>query len=244
MGVSRQCGVKDAIRSPCATLLILCIAVTSAAAQEMALPPLTDQRAAEFPAIGRLGRKGFRTNQSCTATLIATDMVITAAHCVSDAKHAELVFVAGWSRGDYVAARTAQHVIIHPAYLSSVTQAPDNDIAMVILESPIENVTPVPLGEIKQGGLHGAEVALIGYHRKTPHILSGDFTCPVTNVLRGIVHVGCPVINGNSGAPLLSKGKRGAWQVVGVVSAQLGNGAIAVELSEWLRQEVASHPGR
>jgi hypothetical protein len=54
------------------------------------------------------------------------------------------------------------------------------------------------------------------------------------------MHVGCPVINGNSGGPVLSQSEDGSWQVVGVVSSQIGAGAIAVQLPYWLRREMAA----
>ncbi|KMK68507.1 serine protease [Puniceibacterium sp. IMCC21224] len=211
------------------------------AAEIEALPPLADEIAAQFPAIGRLGHGGFRTQQGCTATLIAPNLIVTAAHCVAETGHSGRVFVAGWSRGDYIAARDSKREMRHPAYALDGTHHPRNDVALVVLDSPIDDVTPIPLGRVEEGGLHGTEVALIGYHRKTPHLLSGDFNCAATQFAVGLVYVGCPVINGNSGGPVLRENKDGAWQVVGVVSSQRGGGAIAVELPIWLRREVAAH---
>lgn len=223
-------------------LILLCVDVAPTAAQDAGLPPLTDEIAAQFPAIGRFGQAGFRTRQGCTATLIAPDLVLTAAHCVSKTGHSSRVFVAGWTRGSYVASRKAKQEIRHPAYALDGTHRPDNDVALVVLDSPMTDVSPIPLGEVETGTLTGTEIALIGYHRKTPHMLSGDFSCPAVQFAAGLVHVGCPVINGNSGGPVLIRTGDGGWQVVGVVSSKLGAGAIVVELPNWLRREVAAHP--
>ena len=225
-------------------LIALCISVPPASAQGEALPPLADEVAAQFTAIGRLGHAGFRTKQFCTATLIAPDLILTAAHCLSDAGLSGRVFVAGWSRGTYVAARASKRELRHPAYALDGPNSPRNDIALVILDSPILDITPIPLGKVKEGALYGTDVALIGYHRKTQHLLSGDFSCPVTRFRLGLAHVGCPVISGNSGGPLLRRTEHGGWQVVGVVSSRLQEGAIAVELPDWLRREVAAHLAR
>lgn len=222
-------------------LIALCAAVTPVAAQERALPPLADDIAAQFPAIGRLGNAGFRIKQGCTATLIAPDLVLTAAHCVSDSDRSGRVFVAGWSRGDFIAARETKREMRHPAYAADGKNSARNDVALVMLESPIEDVTPIPLGNVDEATLDGTKVALIGYHRKTPHILSGKLSCPVNRFGVDLLQVDCPVINGNSGAPLLDRTEGGGWQVVGVVSSQLGAGAIAVQLPNWLRREVAAH---
>ncbi len=132
----------------------------------------------------------------------------------------------------------------HPAYALDGPHSPRNDIALVILDSPIEDVTSIPLGKVDEGALHGTDVALIGYHRKTQHVLSGDFSCPVTRFGLGLVRVGCPVISGNSGGPLLQMTEHGDRRIVGVVSSRLEEGAIAVELPDWLRREVAAHLAR
>ncbi len=227
-----------------AIVIALCASVATVTAQEQALPPLTDETSAQFLAIGRLGQAGFRVNQGCTATLIAPDLIVTAAHCASASGHSGKVFVAGWSRGDFIALRETQVEMRHPAYALNGTHRPRNDIALVVLESPIEEVTPIPLGDVDDGTLLGTDVALIGYHRQIPHILSGDFNCPVTYFGLGLLRVGCPVINGNSGAPILNKAANGDWQVVGVVSSQIAGGAIAVELPDWLKRAVTAHLDR
>ncbi len=221
--------------------IVLSMVMASVTAQELALDPLPDRVAAKFTAIGRLGRAGFKDKQGCTATLIAPDLVLTAAHCVSDKGRSGRIFVAGWSRGDYIASRPAVIERRHPEYAANGQGTPANDVALVVLESPIEDVTPIPLGEAHAATLYGTKVALIGYHRKTPHVLSGGFSCNVGRFAKGLLHLGCPVISGNSGSPVLRWKQEGGWQVVGVVSSQIGAGAIAVELPEWIKLEVAAH---
>ena len=222
------------------TCLALCILTSTAAAQQPALPPLADEVAAQFPAIGRLGKAGFRIRQSCTATLIAPSLILTAAHCAAETGRSGSVFVAGLSRGNYIAARQSDMEIRHPSYSITGTNSPRNDIAVIVLDSPIVDITPIPLGFVEDDKLYGTDVALIGYHRQTPHLLSGDFNCPVTYFDLGLMHVDCPVINGNSGGPVLGRNENGSWQVVGVVSSQIGAGAIAVQLPYWLRQKVSA----
>ena len=222
-------------------VLIFCMAPSPLAAQNNALPPLTDEIAAQFTAIGRFGQSGFRERQGCTATLIAPDLVVTAAHCASPNGTSERVFVAGWSRGDYIDASGTQNEIRHPAYATNGPHDPRNDIALIVLRNPIENVPPIPLSNKDEGEITGTQVALIGYHRQTPHLLSGDFTCPITDFSVGLFQVGCPVINGNSGSPVLNQTEDGTWQIVGVVSSQFGATAIVVDVPDWLRNEVANH---
>lgn len=212
------------------------------AAQNIVLPPLSDEVAVQFPAVGRFGPSGFRDRQGCTATLIAPDLVITAAHCASPRGTSGAVFAAGWLSGDYIEVRGTRLEMRHPAYAADGQHRPRNDIALIVLDSPMENVVPIPLGVVDGAQLYETNVALIGYHRLSPDRLSGDFACPVGRFQIGLLLIGCPVINGNSGGPVLNQTENGDWQVVGVVSSRMGRAAaIAVELPDWLRQEVAAH---
>lgn len=181
--------------------------VPPAAAQQETLPPQADEIAARFPAIGRLGHAGFRTRQGCTATLIAPDLIATAAHFASDAGHSGRVFVAGWSRGDYVAARGTMSEIRPPAYGLDGSNAP----GMMWLWSCWTarwKASTRWLGKPEEAAVDQSEVALIGHLRKPPHLPSGDFNCPVKRLGPGLMHVGCPVINGNSGGPLSDKNEQ------------------------------------
>ena len=208
-----------------------------------ALPPLDAQIAAQFPAIGRLGSDRFQVRQGCTATLIAPTLILTAGHCASKSGHSGREYFAGWYDGNFVAARHTALEIRHPAYSLDGVHRPNNDIALIVLDGPIEGVTPIPLGNVAHDALEGTDVALLGYHRRNPDRISGSFSCPVSFFGEGLYKVGCPVANGNSGAPILSQTEDGDWMVVGVVSSTLPGAAVVVEVSDWLRREVAAAQG-
>lgn len=212
-----------------------------AGAQRHALPPLADDVATDFQAIGRFGQAGFRTRQVCTATLIAPTLIVTAAHCASPTGHSGKIFVAGWSRGDHIAASGTILELRHPAYAIDSRHRPQNDIALVVLKAPINDVDPIPLGEVLQQDVIGTDVGLLGYHTQTPHLLSGRFDCPLTYFGDGLLLVGCPVIGGNSGSPILNQSEDGGWQVVGIVSSTVLGGAVAVALPDWIKRELARH---
>jgi len=117
-------------------------AAPAAQAQQPALPPLPDEVAAQFPAIGRLGQAGFRTKQGCTATLIAPHIILTAAHCLSPTGTSERVFVAGWSRGDYIDFSQTGLEMRHPAFGMGGRNSPNLDIGFAVLDTPITTVAP------------------------------------------------------------------------------------------------------
>jgi len=210
-------------------------------AQNLGLPALPAETAAEFPAIGRLGQAGFRERQGCTATLIAPDLIVTAGHCTAQSGESDHVFAAGWFRGVFVAERGTAREMRHPAYAVDGEHDPRNDVGLIVLDAPIENVVPIPLGQTDAGDLYGTDVALVGYHRFQPEILSGNLACPAKRFGEGLMRVGCRVTGGNSGGPILNRTQTGDWQVVGIVSSQFEASAIAVEIPDWLRREIDKH---
>ena len=232
--------VRNLVRQVC---FALAVSVTPVFAQTNVLPPLAEDVAAQFPAVGRLGPLGFAT-QGCSATLIAPDLVVTAAHCISSIGRSGNVFAVGWANGRAITTRAIAIETRHPGYAPDGTHTPANDIGLIVLNAPIEQVAPIPLGQASAQALDGVALTVLGYHVKSPNALTGDFTCATGTFRAGLLHLGCPVINGNSGGPVLRPTPEGGWQLVGVISSRLGAGAIAVELPEWLRAKVAAHQQR
>lgn len=216
--------------------LLLIAALASAAIGEQtqrraALPALTDEIAADFTAVGRVNQAGFKTKSSCSGTLIRPDVVLTAGHCASR-RHdpsSQKTFVAGWSRGDYVAARQLRNQMKHPAYGIGGTHDPRFDVGLLFLAEPITEVAPIPLGPVS-----GGDVAILGYHRFIPHLLSGAFECPVLTEAKQILEIGCPVVSGNSGGPVLEPDGQGGWVLTAVVSSTTGTGALATRVPQWV----------
>lgn len=198
------------------------------------LPRLTEAQAAQFTSVGRLGRSGFRTRQSCSGTLIAPDLVLTAGHCLSGSAFTNRVFVAGWAKGSYVGFARAAQEHIHPAF--NLENGPAHDIGLIVLEQPIVETAPLPLNASDTP----ASVALMGYNRQVPHMLTGAFDCPVEARWRDLLRIGCVVLPGNSGGPVLVQ-QDGYWAVAGVVSARMEGDALVVPVGDWVRRKVAAH---
>jgi hypothetical protein len=101
---------------------------------------------------------GHRRGWCCTGTLVAPNVVVTAAHCVPDC--AQRIFVGedvdDPSGGQVVAVRTA---VAHPDYSPP---DPTSDIAVLILAAPVENVTPRTIAD-KATVDAAATVRLVGY---------------------------------------------------------------------------------
>lgn len=218
-------------------LLLLPAPLAAQATAAPGLPPLAVGEAQRWPAVGRVNGAGYRTMSHCTGTLVAPDLVLTAAHCTpAPGKPPERIFVAGYLRGDYAAAVPVARGERHPAYLSSRPHDPRFDIGLLFLESPITTVRPLPLAEASADAL-----GLIGYHRARPHMLSGRFDCPVLATSLQTLQLGCEVISGNSGGPVLQRGPDGTWALVAVVSSTYQGTALATRLPGWVVETVARH---
>ncbi|MDG1971067.1 MAG: trypsin-like serine protease [Paracoccaceae bacterium] len=173
-----------------------------------------------WQAVGRLNfGDGF-----CTGSLVAVDMVVTAAHCVfanrtGVQRLAEKIhFVAGYRLRKFVDHQKAASVSVHPDYTFSRIMKSDQiatDLALVRLSGDIGKAQPLPLAP---GVAKGDEVLILSYGRDRPEILSIQSPCLVENQRAGVAVLDCDVTYGVSGAPVMRM-IDGAPHIVAVVSA-------------------------
>ena len=175
-----------------------------------------------WQAVGRLdaGSVGF-----CTATLIAPELVLTAAHCVYDPQTKALLaprditFNAGLRKGRVAARRGIVQIEAHPKYDPTSAITPENirhDVALLRLENPI------PTSELDPFVLHDATVSsgpvsIVSYGRNRETLPSRQDVCQVEATREDIMFMDCSVTFGSSGAPVFSH-RNGRGQIVSVIS--------------------------
>ena len=152
----------------------------------------------EFPFLARV--TNYRDNASCMGSLIAPDVVLTAAHCVEPSRDVS-VFV----DGNY---RESVHVEVHPSYRQDDEWNHRSDLAKVHLNEPVHDVDPVSFHTGVLAGDIGVSVDRL-------------YKVPVEVKSSGrVIRAGDPmgyVVKGDSGGPLLFWTLNG-WSQAGVVS--------------------------
>jgi V8-like Glu-specific endopeptidase len=170
-------------------------------------------------AVGRLNHAGFRTVMHCTATLIASDVALTAAHCVVREVPPENVhFLPGFAPAGWL------------EDLPLAGWAHDSDKRDVATLCLAGTAATVPLRRSATGPKPGEQLTAIGYPVPARYIQS-RFDCTVGQVDgRGAFTLSCPLRPGASGGPVLRATDNGD-EIVGVISATSETRSLAFDVS-------------
>lgn len=123
--------------------------------------------AGDFPTTVAISNGGL-----CTGTLIAPDLVLTAAHCILPqllgassqeqvTGQTQVIFDTDNLFGGSGTPRRAAETIPHPNF--SANSLGDNDIGLIRLQSPITDRTPTPINRIHDDAKVGTSVTQVGY---------------------------------------------------------------------------------
>jgi len=176
-----------------------------------------------WEAVGRvdIGSDGF-----CTGVLLRPDIVLTAGHCLFDAKTGArndpttIVFKSGLRDGKSVAEGKVVRAVVHPEYKyrgEDKALQVRYDVALLQLSSPIPAATAAPYLIQSFSGL-GDKVAVVSYARGREKALSKQRHCGVLGRRDGLIVFSCDVTFGSSGAPVFDMSGNRA-RIVSIISS-------------------------
>lgn len=203
-----------------AVLAALCLPAADALAQSR-----LDRRdkVLGWEAVGRLDTGG----GYCTGVLIASDLVLTAAHCVFDPAaraipEGQMTFRAGYHDGTAIATRRIARLVVDSSYVPTPggllpSGNIPHDLALLQLDAPISTTDADPFA-LAAGPITDTPLTLVSYGRGRSEALTWERDCALTGrYAQGILGFDCDVTFGSSGAPVfVRQGQR--HRIMSVVS--------------------------
>ena len=216
--------------------------VGSATAETSGLEPLT--RRDQLLGWEAVGRIDMDRGSFCTGTLVAPDLVLTAAHCVMDDQGkpidpSAMTFQAGYAEGVAIARASVLRTVADPGYDPTSPVSAENvrhDVALLQLAQPIPAAVAAPYSVAEPG--KGQAVSVVSYADGRAEMLSWQRECAVLERGEGLIATNCDVTFGASGAPVFDRtGARP--RIVAIISAggptDRGQIAYGMELPAALR---------
>ena len=187
----------------------------------------------------------------CTGTLIAPDLVLTAAHCLP-APTTALAVQAGADLAHPVAGSPVDTWWSHPRFDGVESAA---DVAVLHLRDRITSIAPLPLADPATARVD-ATFTIAGWGRPDPDGLSGTERrigtvriADIGDAVYTTVPAPSQVCHGDSGGPLLVYGASGQPAILGVISAaeasctDWGRVARLDAVATWLDAFTRAEPG-
>lgn len=190
-----------------------------------------------WPSIGRVNVAGYRSTSMCTGTLVAPNIVLTAAHCLYNKKTLrpfpvdDVLFIAGVRRDLYAARLEVACAISADGYEpKSRPKLKDvhKDVGLLILKEA-STLPPVPVLAANKAAVLTQKTRFqsAGYRRSRRFLPTVVPSCRVEGTVEDSWVTDCTSESGASGGPLLVDTPDGL-RVAGVMSARIDDKRSAI----------------
>ncbi|MBX3252279.1 MAG: trypsin-like serine protease [Myxococcales bacterium] len=178
-----------------------------------------------FSGLPGVGALAYGTSTFCTGTLITPTRVLTAAHCLENARIGSMSFITGPSNRQIQTSTRVVRGVMHPSYDRNRLI---NDIAYVDLESAPPGVSPIGLlpANSMDNSWVGRDLLHVGYGNDDGRARTGGgvkraVVMPINQVMSSQFRYGGGgrnTCNGDSGGPALYRTSSGEYLIAGVTS--------------------------
>lgn len=180
-----------------------------------------------WSAIGHVNVAGYRQRKSCTGTLIAPNIVLTAAHCLTHRNGTpqpvhNIHFVAGVKRSQNLGHSKVKcaHMSNYAAALQDGKKGRDllpHDYAVLVLETSFD-IPPLAVA-VETRFTSQSRLIHPSYPADRRFLLSVHDKCRVLGQRPNLVVTDCDTNSGSSGGPVIKRLQDGTYALVGVMVA-------------------------
>ena len=212
-----------------------------------------EQLSAPWGAIGQINTTGYRRTTSCTGSLIATNLVITAAHCVMDPWSRkpfplhQIHFLAGVRGSSWLGHSTAKCLHFPPDYeyvgpsrifpslpfQDVPRRAFLRDVVLIVLKDDLNNIAPL---ELDRAGVQSSDISLVhaSYPADRRYVLTGHFGCHLLERDQDLWFTDCDTHVASSGGPVFVQRKEDLKLGAIMVGVAGTSSSVAVPVPNWI----------